>query len=130
MKSRIISIICSVIGFGIFFYLLIVGLESINATGWDRLGVIFIGPAIIGLIIILLDFLITIRVIKKGLIYSYISSLIKIILIGICIYWLFEEYRYMKINNLSNFYDYLIIFIILILFLIPLIINIIKLKKK
>ena len=79
--QRIISIICSIVGLIISLYGLLAGLESIGSTGFGGLGVIYILPSIIALIIIILDLLITVDKIKKGLVYSCISSLIKIVTI-------------------------------------------------
>lgn len=127
--QRIISIICSIVGLIISLYGLLAGLESIGATGFGGIGVIFISPSIIALIIIILDLLITVDKIKKGLVYSCISSLIKIVII-ICfipstIYSFKYEVEY-GVSNLS--FDLLIIFLLVII-LIPSILNIIKLIK-
>ncbi len=125
--QRTISIICCLIGIALSLYGLIVGLESIGATGFGGLGIIFIGPSVVALIIILCDFLIAIDKIKKGLIYSFISSLIKIALIinfiPSLIYNIVEEAR----DGVSNL-DFDLIFIaLLIVITIPSILNIIKL---
>lgn len=82
-KVKKISIICSILGFILSLFSLIIGLQSIGTNSWERLGIIFIMPSIIALIIIILDFLIAVDKIKKGLIYSCIISVIKI---GIIIY--------------------------------------------
>ena len=79
--TKIISIICSGLGFIFSLFGLICGLQSINADGWAELGIIFILPSLIACLNIVLDFLVTIGKMKKGLIYSCISALIKIIII-------------------------------------------------
>ena len=76
--KKIISIICSLISFGSALIGLILGLQSIVAKDWGQLGIIFIIPSIFALLIIILDFLVTIEKIKKASVYSYISTLIKI----------------------------------------------------
>ncbi len=78
----VISIICILIGFYVFTIALIMGIRGINAHGWDGLLVLLIPPSIIGLLIEILDFLTVINVFKKKFIwYSYVSSIIKIIII-------------------------------------------------
>lgn len=127
--QRIISIICSIVGLIISLYGLLAGLESIGATGFGGLGVIYILPSIIALIIIILDLLITVDKIKKGLVYSCISSLIKIVTIICFIPSTIYNFKYEAEYGVSNLsFDLLIIFLLVII-LIPSILNIIKLIK-
>lgn len=84
-KLKILSIFCSAIGLCFSLFLLVIGLQSIGAEGWDKLGIIFIIPAIIGSIIIILDILVTIDKFKRGFFYSLISSIIKIVIMIILI---------------------------------------------
>ena len=92
--KNIISIICSIIGVIFALFGLKLGLDSINASEWGVLGTIFILPSIGALTIVVLDFLITINKIKKGFIYSLISSLIKIVIILLLILNSINEYKY------------------------------------
>ena len=64
--SKVISIICSIIGLIFSSFGLIIGLQSIGAPGLGGIGVIFIMPSVIALLVILFDFLITLGKIKKG----------------------------------------------------------------
>ncbi len=125
--TKIISIICSGLGFIFSLFGLICGLQSINADGWAELGIIFILPSLIACLNIVLDFLVTIGKMKKGLIYSCISALIKIIIIILLIPYTINEYKYQLQYNVSNFSFGLILIISLIVITIPSIINIIKL---
>lgn len=128
--SKIISIICGIIGLIVSVFGLIIGLESIGADGLDVIGVIFIMPSIVAFIIILVDFLITLGKIKKGLIYSWINSIIKIGIILCFIPITIDDYMYEMKYGASNLTFDLIVIILLTIITIPSITNIIKLKKK
>lgn len=125
--KKTISIICSVIVFLFALFGLILGLQSINADGWGKLGVIFIMPSIFALLIIILDFLITIEKLKRGLVYSYISSLIKIGIIVLFIPSTIYNYKYEIKFGVSNLGFDLILIVLLMVSTIPSILNIIKL---
>lgn len=125
-----ISIICSLIIFGFALFGLILGLKSIDAEGWGQLGVIFIIPSIFALLIIILDFLITIEKIKKGLVYSYISSLIKIGIIVLFIPSTIYDFKYQMKFRASNLHFDFVLIVLLIVTLIPSILNIINLTIK
>lgn len=127
--SKVISIICSIIGLILSSFGLIMGLQSIGAPGWGGLGVIFIMPSVIALLIIIFDFLITLDKIKKGLIYSCINSIIKI---GVMICFIpntISEYKYEMEFGASNFEFDIIVIVALIIVTIPSILNSIKLVK-
>jgi hypothetical protein len=114
----VISIICILIGFYVFTIALIMGIRGINAHGWDGLLVLLIPPSIIGLLIEILDFLTVINVFKKKFIwYSYVSSIIKIIIIIVLLSIVYESEA-----------KQLILFFIIIT--IPSIINIKRLKNR
>ncbi len=127
--SKVISIICSIIGLILSSYGLIIGLQSIGADGLGQIGVIFIIPSIIALLVIVFDFLITLDKIKKGLIYSCINSIIKLIIIGCFIPSTIHEYKYEINYGVSNFDFNLIVIVALTIITIPSILNIIKLFK-
>lgn len=131
--SKVISIICSIIGLILSSFGLIIGLQSIGAPGWGGLGVIFIMPSVIAVLVILFDFLITLGKIKKGLVYSCISSIIKIGIIACFIPTAISDYKYeMKFRVSSLGFDIMVI-VVLTIVTIPSILNIIKLinsKKK
>ena len=55
--SKIISIICSIIGLILSLLGLVAGLQSIGTPGFGGIGVIFILPSVIALLVILFDFL-------------------------------------------------------------------------
>lgn len=125
--QRIISIICSILGVIISLYGLIVGLRSIGTNGWGQLGVIFIIPSVIALIVIILDFFITVDKVKRGLVYSCISSIIKIGIILCLIPSTFSNYKYEVQHNVSNLSFNLILITLLMIITIPSILNIKKL---
>ena len=72
------STVFSVIGLVLAISGLLIGLQSIGADSWEQLGIIFILPSFLAFIIIVFDLLVTVGKIKRGLIYSCISSIIKI----------------------------------------------------
>lgn len=114
----VISIICILIGFYVFTIALIMGIRGINAHGWAGLLVLLIPPSIIGLLIEILDFLTAMNVFKKKFIwYSYVSSIIKIIIIIVLLSIAYESEA-----------KQLILFFIIIT--IPSIINIKRLKNR
>ena len=125
--SKILSSICSLLSaiFAVLF--LFIGLTSLNATGLGRIGIIFILPALISLVIILIDFLITIGKIKNGLFYSCLISLVKLGFIIVLMPSTIYNYNYQQQYGYSNleFDIYLIVFLIIIS--IPSIINSIRL---
>ncbi|MBQ2836179.1 MAG: hypothetical protein IJE68_05035 [Clostridia bacterium] len=127
--SKVISIICSIIGLILSSYGLIIGLLSIGASGWGGLGVIFIMPSVIALLVILFDFLITLGKIKRGLIYSCINSIIKIGIIACFIPTAFSDYKYEMKFGVSNLDFDIIVIVILTMVTVPSILNIIKLIK-
>lgn len=128
--KKVISIICSVVGFVLALYGLFAGLQSIGAEGFGQLGIIFIMPSILALVIITLDFLITIDRIKKGLIYSWISTLLKIGIIALFIPSTIYDYKQEMQSNLSNLDFDLLLIGLLIVVAIPSIMNIVKLINK
>ena len=123
--SKVISIICSIIGLILSSFGLIMGLQSIGASGWEKLGVIFIIPSVIVMLVIIFDFLITIDKIKKGLIYSCINSIIKIGIICCLLLAAISDYKF----GTSNLELYIIVIVGLIVITIPSVLNIIKLIK-
>lgn len=127
--SKVISIICSIIGLNLSSIGLIMGLQSIGAPGWGELGVIFIMPSVIALLVILFDFLITLDKIKKGLIYSCINSIIKIGIIACFIPTTISDYKYEMKFGASNLDFDIIVIVLLTIVTIPSILNIIKLIK-
>ena len=126
--SKVISIICSIIGLILSSFGLIMGLQSIGAPGWG-LGVIFIMPSVIALLVILFDFLITLDKIKKGLIYSCVNSIIKIGIIACFIPTTISDYKYGMKFGVSNLDFDIIVIALLTIVTIPSILNIIKLTK-
>lgn len=127
--SKVISIICSIIGLILSSFGLIMGIQSIGAPGWEGLGVLFIMPSVIALLIILFDFLITLDKIKKGLIYSCINSIIKIGIISCFISTTISDYKYEMKFGVSDLKFDIIVIVLLTIVTIPSILNIIKLIK-
>ena len=125
--QKVISIICSGLGFVFSLLGLIYGLQSIGTAGWGGIGVIFILPSIIACLNIMLDFFVTIGKIKKGLIYSCISTLIKTVIIIVAISNTIHEYKYELQYGVSNLDFDLILIIALIVITIPSILNTIRL---
>ena len=128
--QKVISIICSTLGFILSLFGLKLSLQSIGADGWGQLGVIFIIPSVFALLIIVLDFLITVGKIKKGLIYSCISCLIKIGIIILFIPSTIYDYKYELQYGVSNLDFDLILIVLLVIITIPSILNTIRLIKK
>ncbi|MGN1379642.1 MAG: hypothetical protein ACI4XR_04555 [Bacilli bacterium] len=131
--SKTISVFCSLLGLILSLYGLIISLLSIRASGMERLGVIFIIPSVIALIIIVLDFFITIGKIKKGLIYSFITSLIKIGIIILIIPGTIYDLKYEIQYGISNLkFDLTLIFLFVIVTIPSILntINLISLRKK
>ena len=127
--KKTISIICSLIVFLCALLFLITGLQSFNADGMAKLGVIFIIPSIGALLIVVFDFLITIEKIKNGLVYSYISSLIKIGTIALFIPSTIYNYKEEIKFGISNLNFDLITIGLLVIATIPSILNIINLTN-
>ena len=125
--KKLISVICCILVFILSLIGLIVGLQSIGSEGWGKLGVIFIMPSVIALVIIILDFLITVDKIKRGLVYSCISCLIKIGSIALVIPSTIYDYKYEMQYGVSNLDFDLLLISLLIIFTIPSFLNIIKL---
>lgn len=127
--SKVISIICSIIGLILSSFGLIIGFKSIGAPGLGAIGAIFIIPSLFATLVIVFDFLITIDKIKKGLIYSCINSKIKIRIIVLAILAAISEYKYHLQYGVSNLYFDIVIIVALTIVTIPSILNIIKLIK-
>ncbi len=129
-NKKVIAIIICTLCLLISFLGLIMGICSINASGFGQIGVIFILPSIFAISIITIDLLITLDIIKKGLIFSYISTLIKL---GIAIFALpnlYGEIIYEMNYGVSNLLVYLFLIIPCILLILPSVFNIKKLKKR
>ena len=124
--SKIISIICSIIGLILSLLGLVAGLQSIGAPDFGGIGVIFILPSVIALLVILFDFLITLDKIKKGLIYSCINSIIKIGIIACFISTAISDYKYEIKFGVSNLNFDIIVILALTIVIIPSILNIKK----
>ena len=119
--SKNISTVCYIIGVLAALYGLILGLKNIGG-----LGIIFVIPSAVALIIISLDYGITIATdkVNGALGYSIISSLIKV---G-CIISLIPEVIYgLRRDSYARDYFALELIILLIVVLIPSFFNIIRL---
>ena len=126
---KVISIICSIIGLILSSFGLTMGIQSIGAPGWEGLGVIFIIPSAIALLVIIFDFLITLDKIKKGIIFSCINSIIKIGIIVCFVLNTISDYKYEMKYGVSNLDFDIIVLVLLTIITIPSILNIIKLIK-
>lgn len=129
---KIISIIICIFIFFIALFGLIVSIDSTNAEGMARLGALFILPSCVAIIISFFDFLISTDLLKIGITYSFISTLIKIISILFIIRPIPYEFRQASIGNLSNLNFFIVLLILLLITTIPSTTNIIKLilRKK
>ncbi len=127
--QKAISIMCSVLGIILSLFGLTLGLQSIGANVFDQLGIIFIIPSIFVLLIIVFDFLITVGKIKKGLIYSCISTLVKIGITILLIPSTIYDYKYELQYGVSNLNFNLILIVFLVIIAIPSILNTISLSS-
>ena len=129
-KKKTLSVVCSIIGIGMALFGLTLGIDSIGADGMSGLGVIFILPSLIAVAIGVIDILIAVDKIKKGLIYSIIVSIIKCIFIIMLIPLVIENFLYELQHGYSNLSFDLILLVLLIVITIPSILNVLKLWKK
>jgi len=107
---RKVSLITSVIGLIISGILLVYGISCINASGWDGFGEIFIGPAIILIIILAIDFKIAYTNATSGLAYSCVISLLKLAVAIFFIYISFVDFTNFKpFNIVSSFFIFITI---------------------
>lgn len=123
------SVVLSVIGLVLAIFALLLGLQSIGVDGMGQLGIIFIVPSFFAFIIIAFDLLVTIDKIKRGLIYSFVSSIIKICIIIYFIPITIYDYNYQMQYGVSNLSFDLILLVFLILVTIPSVLNVIKILK-
>lgn len=123
------SVVLSVIGLVLAIFALLLGLQSIGVDGMWQLGIIFIVPSFFAFIIIAFDLLVTIDKIKRGLIYSCVSSIIKICIIIYFIPITIYDYNYQMQYGVSNLSFDLILLVFLILVTIPSVLNVIKILK-
>ncbi len=123
------STVFSVIGLVLAISGLLIGLQSIGADSWEQLGIIFILPSFLAFIIIVFDLLVTVGKIKRGLIYSCISSIIKICIIIYFIPSTIYDYNYQMKYGVSNLSFDLILIAILIIITIPSVLNVVRLLK-
>ncbi len=123
------SVVLSVIGLVLAIFALLLGLQSIGVDGMGQLGIIFIVPSFFAFIIIAFDLLVTIDKIKRGLIYSCVSSIIKICIIIYFIPITIYDYNYQMQYGVSNLSFDLILLVFLILVTIPSVLNVIKILK-
>lgn len=123
------SMLFSVVGLVLAIFGLLIGLQSIGAEGWGQLGIIFIIPSILAVVIIVFDLLVTVGKIKRGLIYSCISSIIKICIIIYFIPTTIYDYNYQMKYGVSNLSFDLILLALLILVTIPSVLNVVRLLK-
>lgn len=123
------SVVLSVIGLVLAIFALLLGLQSIGVDGMGQLGIIFIVPSFFAFIIIAFDLLVTIDKIKRGLIYSCVSSIIKICIIIYFIPITIYDYNYQMQYGVSNLSFDLILLVFLTLVTIPSVLNVIKILK-
>ena len=118
---KVFSLICSIFGIIISSFGLIAGLSCIGKEGFAGIGVVFIPPSAVALIILILDILVTIDFIKRGLFYSCLSSLIKILALKFILPSFIYDYTHLK----NNYTFFMIIISSLIIVTIPSVINIV-----
>ena len=118
---KVFSVICSILGIIISSFGLIAGLSCIGKEGFAGIGVVFIPPSAIALTILILDILVTIEYIKKGLLYSFLSSLIKIL----ALIYILPSFIYDYTHQKHNYTFFMIIISSLIIVTIPSVINIV-----
>lgn len=133
--STKISKVCLVICLLMAGYGLIIGISSIGAPGLDGIGKIFIPTSVVALLIVLFDYLIIKRrtksgKTKRGFVYTFISLIIKCLIIVYFIIKLFNDYEYEIRYSASNLYFDIVVVCAMTIFTIPTIINVIKLGKE
>ena len=109
---------------------LFLGLQRIGAAGFGALGVICIAPSIIAIVIILLDLKVTKDENGNGLVFSIISSLIKIVLFIALIPSTIYSYNYEMRFGVSNLTFDLILEGLLLITAIPSIINAVRIIRE
>ena len=128
---KVFSILCSVFSYIAGILVLYWGVSSFGADGFERLGTIFIVPALMVMAVVTTDFLVTINVIKNGLGYSIAISVLKLCFIGLFIYLSIDEYKRHSMSYVSNFQFYIWLLVIFTILLIPSLINMIdRLNKR
>lgn len=118
-----LSIIGSIIGITLSIIGTVIGLSS--SSGPLDMSDLLILPSILFFLMNLIDILITVRVIKKGLTYSIITALIKLIIIIIIIYSLLEDLK----NGYFDFLPSILILITSCLVTFPSVLNVLKLSN-
>lgn len=118
-----LSIIGSIIGITLSIIGTVIGLSS--SSGPLDMSDLLILPSILFFLMNLIDILITVRVIKKGLTYSIITALIKLIIIIIIIYSLLEDLK----NGYFDFLPSILILITSCLVTLPSILNTLTLSS-
>lgn len=118
-----LSIIGSIIGITLSIIGIVMGLSS--GSGPLDMSDLLILPSILFFLMNLIDILITVRVIKKGLTYSIITALIKLIIIIIIIYSLLEDLK----NGYFEFLPSILTLITSCLLTFPSILNTLTLSK-
>lgn len=118
-----LSIIGSIIGITLSIIGTVMGLSSGSSP--LNMNDLFILPSILFFLMNLIDILITVRVIKKGLTYSIITALIKLIIIIIIIYSLLEDLK----NGYFEFLPSILTLITSCLLTFPSILNTLTLSK-
>lgn len=118
-----LSIIGSILGMILSIIGTVMGLSS--ESGPLDMSDLLILPSILFFLMNLIDILITIRVIKKGLTYSIITALIKLIIIIIIIYYLLEDLK----NRYFEFLPSILTLITSCLLTFPSILNTLTLSK-
>ena len=118
-----LSIIGSILGMILSIIGTVMGLSS--ESGPLDMSDLLILPSILFFLMNLIDILITIRVIKKGLTYSIITALIKLIIIIIIIYYLLEDLK----NGYFEFLPSILTLITSCLLTVPSILNTLTLAQ-
>ncbi len=125
-----IAVIFSWIGIILACLALLVSFTGIGAKGFERLGIILLGPSLLAIGDLVGDAIIASKE-KKMFVYSLIESVIKIILLVLMIPSAIYDYNYQMKYGFSNLDFDIIVINFLVIMLIPSLMNmILSMNKK
>lgn len=123
-----ISFLCCIAGMMAAAFFLILGIQSIGATGWGRLGIFFIPPSAATLLFILADLLALLR--KKWVAWSWFSTISKCLCAGMLVKPLVRSLAMEIQSGISNFFFFLAIMVFLLISVVPSVWNIVRFARQ
>lgn len=121
-----LSAVCCIAGLLAASLGLYAGIRSFGAEGLEKIGIIFIPRSIIAILVILADLLAL--VLKRWVIWSWVSTVIKWLCIVLFIKPLFQDLLYQLQYGVSNFFFDIMVIASLLILIIPSVWNIIRLN--